>query len=262
MVKIDKIRSSVSEIEERTIFHGLLESDWPESEKNSERLAEEAQVMLVAGTDTTAHTLTSIAYHLLSEPDKLKRLQAELRSVVPPGTIPEVSKVENLPYLNAVIQEGLRLHPAVGARQERVAPEEDLIYTDKKSQKTYRIPAGTCMAMNPVLLSRLPDTYPSPQEFRPERFLDDPQLKRYQLTFSRGTRVCAGMNLAYQEMHMILAAIFTRYDAWDGTGKQKSLTMELFETTLADIECVRDMVSEIVSEDSNGVRVVIRGSPQ
>lgn len=260
MVKIDKIRSStVGEEGARTIFHGLLQSDLPESEKSSARLAEESQNLLAAGTDSTANTLTAITYHLLSDPDKLQRLQAELRSVVPKGSLPKFSDVENLPYLSAVVQEGLRQHPAVASRQERVAPEEDLIYTDEKRGQTYRLPAGTCLAMNPVLLSRLSEVYPSPQEFRPERFLDDAKLKRHQLAFSRGSRICAGINLAYQEMYMILAAVFTRYEAWDGTGKQKSPTLELFETTRKDVDCVRDLVTEVVSDDSKGVRIVVRG---
>jgi cytochrome P450 len=260
MIKIDSIRSSSSRDEPiRTIFYGLLQSDLPESEKSSARLAEESQNLLAAGTDSTANTLTAITYHLLSSPEKLQKLQAELRGVVPEGSLPKFSEIENLPYLSAIIQEGLRLHPAVASRQERVAPEEDLIYTDEKSKKTYRIPAGTCMAMNPVLLSRLPEVYPSPQEFRPERFLENPKLKRHQLTFSRGTRICAGINLAYQELYMILAAVFTRYDRWDGTGKQKALTLELCETTRRDVDCMRDLVTEVVPDDSKGVRVVVRG---
>jgi cytochrome P450 len=259
-VKINKIRSSTAQAEEtRTIFHGLLQSDLPESEKSSARLAEEAQNLLAAGTDSTANTLAAITYHLLSDPDKLQKLQAELHSAVPKGSLPTFSKIETLPYLSAIIQEGLRLHPAVAVRQERVAPEEDLVYTDDKNGKTYKIPAGTCMSMNAVLLSRLPEVYPSPQEFRPERFLDNPKLKRYQLTFSRGTRICAGINLAYQEMYMILAAVFTRYDAWDGTGKQKSMTLELFETTNEDVDCIRDLVTEVVKDDSKGVRAMVRG---
>ena len=260
MVKIDKIRSSTAYAEPtQTIFHGMLQSDLPESEKSSARLADEAMNLLSAGTDSTANTLAVIVYHLLSNPDKLQKLQAELRGALPPDSLTDFSKIETLPYLSAVIQEGLRLHPAVATRQERVAPEEELVYTDEKSQKTYRIPAGTCMAMNPVLLSRLPEVYPSPQEFRPERFLDNPKLKRYQLTFSRGTRICVGINLAYQELYMILAALFRRYDSWDGTGKQQSLTLELFETTRRDVDCEKDLVTEVVSLDSKGVRVFVRG---
>ena len=228
-------------------------------EKSSSRLAEEAQNLLAAGTDSTANTLAALTYQLLTNPQILQKLRAELQEAIPEGSLPIFPNIENLPYLSAVIQEGLRLHPAVSTRQERVAPDEDLFYTDEKSKKTYRIPAETCVAMSPVLLSRLPEVYPSPGEFRPERFIEDPKLKRHQLTFSRGTRICLGINLAYQEMYMILAALFRAYDGWDGTGKQKGSTLELFETTSGDVEIARDLVTENMKADSQGVRVTVRG---
>ena len=62
------------------------------------------------------------AYHLLANPSKLQRLRAELKIAVPAGRLPAFAQVETLPYLSAVIQEGLRLHPAVSSRQQRVAP--------------------------------------------------------------------------------------------------------------------------------------------
>lgn len=223
------------------------------------RLAEEASVLLSAGTDTTANTLAAITYHLLANPHILQKLRTEIRDTIPEGYLPSFSTVENLPYLSAVIQEGLRLHPAISTRQERVAPNEDLFYTNNNNGVTYKIPAGTTIAMSAVLLSRLPELYPSPDEFRPERFLENPKLKRYQLTFSRGTRICLGINLAYMEMYMILAALFRRYDLWDKTGEQKSPTLELFQTTREDIDIARDFVTENVKSDSQGVRVIVRG---
>jgi cytochrome P450 len=258
--KVNQIRSSTGITDEtQTIFHGLLQSNLPESEKESMRLAEEASVLLSAGTDTTANTLAAITYHLLANPHILQKLRTEIRDTIPEGYLPSFSTVENLPYLSAVIQEGLRLHPAISTRQERVAPNEDLFYTNNNNGVTYKIPAGTTIAMSAVLLSRLPELYPSPDEFRPERFLENPKLKRYQLTFSRGTRICLGINLAYMEMYMILAALFRRYDLWDKTGEQKSPTLELFQTTREDIDIARDFVTENVKSDSQGVRVIVRG---
>ncbi|PVH72518.1 putative P450 monooxygenase [Cadophora sp. DSE1049] len=257
--KINRIRSTAAVSEETTIFHGLLQSNLPESEKTSDRLAEEAVVLLSAGTDSSANTLSAITYHLLADPSKLQRLRAELKVAVPEGRLPTFAQVETLPYLSAVIQEGLRLHPAVSSRQQRVAPDEDLLYTNRSTSTTYKIPAGTCISMTPVLLSRLPDIYPSPNEFRPERFLENPKLKQYQLTFSRGTRMCLGINLAYQEMYIILAGLFGKFDVWDGTGEQNSLTLELFKTTREDVDIVRDLVTENVKNDSLGVRVMVKG---
>jgi cytochrome P450 len=257
---IDKIKSSTTFVEEaQTIFHGLLESTIPESERSPARLAEEAHVLLAAGTDTIANVLTAITYQLLANPHILGKLRAELQDTIREDSLPTFSQIENLPYLSAIIQEGLRLHPGTTQRQERIAPDEDLYYMNHKNHMTYKIPAGTCVSMTTPLLSRLPNLYPSPQEFRPERFLDNPKLKNYQFTFSRGTRNCLGMNLAYQEIYMVLACIFRRYNVWDRAMENKSLTLELFQTSRDDIDIVRDLVTENTKIGSKGVWVVVRG---
>lgn len=114
-----------------------------DSEKTDERFLDEARVLLGAGTDTTAYTLATITYHLLANPETLKKLKKELADVMPdPDSVPVSEKIEALPYLTAVIQEGIRLHPGASLRQDRVAPDEDLFYEDVKSGKKYVIPKG------------------------------------------------------------------------------------------------------------------------
>lgn len=127
-----------------TIFHGLLiNPNLPESEKVTDRLLDEARVLIGAGTDTTASTLAALTYHILANPEILKRLKAELVEAMPDTeAMPESARLEALPYLTAVIQEGIRLHPGASIRQERVAPDEDLLYEDPKSGKKYLITKG------------------------------------------------------------------------------------------------------------------------
>jgi cytochrome P450 len=114
---------------DRTIIHALLESDLPPEEKKHSRIWQEAQVVIGAGADTTANTLTVTHFHILDNPDVLKKLQAELEAALPDKFAPvKLSVVDKLPYLvsrtipfsaskiamlilfqqNAVIQEGLR----------------------------------------------------------------------------------------------------------------------------------------------------------
>ena len=94
-------------------------------------------------TDTTANTLAALTYHLLSNPEILKKLKVELSKAVPdPESTLELSQLEALPYLTAVIEEGIRLHPGASVRQDRVAPDEDLFYEDSKNGKKYVIPRG------------------------------------------------------------------------------------------------------------------------
>jgi cytochrome P450 len=262
---IKQASSEYSDTERPTIFHGLLQSSLPESEKDSTRLAEEVSVLLSAGTDSSANTLSAITFYLLSNPEILRKLRDELKTAIldkGEREFPRFSKVETLPYLSAVIQEGLRLHPAVSGRQQRVAPTEDLLYTNPATKKSYKLPKGTVMAMNPILLSRIPSLYPSPGEFRPERFIENPRLRGYNFTFSRGTRVCMGMNLAYQEMYVILAGLFGRFDGPDGRDRKKAggERLELFKTGRGDVETVRDFVTENIRDGSVGVRVMVKES--
>lgn len=113
--------------------------------------------------------------------------------------------------------------------------------------------------MTAPLLNRLETLYPSPQTFSPERYLSDPRLTRYQLAFSKGTRQCIGINLAYTELQYILAGIFRRYDLYDSSSKsQHGPTLELFETSREDVDMACDFVTTATKPGSAGVRLKIR----
>lgn len=133
-----------------------------------------------------------MTYHLLANPDKLKKLKEELDLALPdPDIPPTASQVEHLPYLTAVIQETLRLHPPATLRMARVSPDEPLFYDDGHNPK-WEIPAGTPASMTPTLIHTNPRTFPEPGKFQPERWLTNARLDRYLLSFSKGTRICLG----------------------------------------------------------------------
>lgn len=78
----------------------MLHGDLPESDKTEERLLDEARVLLAAGTETTAQTLSAITYHMLENPNMLKTLKAELEEAIPnPSVLPNAIPTEKLPYL-------------------------------------------------------------------------------------------------------------------------------------------------------------------
>ena len=133
----------------------------------------------------------NLIFHLLSNPDTLHKLKAELELAMPDRHAqPTLSQVEPLAYLNAVIQEGIRLHPGAVFRNQRCCPDEDLVYND--GQKNWMIPRNTPMTMTAQLLQMDPSIFPDPYEFKPERWVDNPRLDRYLLSFSKGTRACLG----------------------------------------------------------------------
>jgi cytochrome P450 len=98
--QIDRIREAKGDPSgKRTIFHSLLNGSLPDSEKKTERLQEEAYIIVIAGTDTTAATLSALTYHLLSNPNVLKKLRDELETAMPDPNESPTLKVETLPYL-------------------------------------------------------------------------------------------------------------------------------------------------------------------
>jgi len=93
-------KQKTMDLEPRTIFQTLLDPDFPARERSFERLTDEGVVIMVAGLETTARFLTNITCRLLSNPEVLEKLKAELDSAMPtPGARLRWKALENLPYL-------------------------------------------------------------------------------------------------------------------------------------------------------------------
>jgi len=88
---------------------------------------------------------------------------------------------------NAVIQEGLRLGLGVSSRLQRISP------TQPMRVGAWTIPPGTPVGMTSILVHQNPQLFYRPREFIPERWIENPQLDEYLLSFSKGSRQCAGI---------------------------------------------------------------------
>ena len=230
-----------------TIFHSLRDDpELPAREKTAERLGREAESLIGAGTITSSHMLVSTTYHILDNPTILEKLLTELESAIPnPNLSPQLVELEKLPYLSAVITEGLRIFHGVTHRLQRVHPDHALQYNK------WIIPAGTPVGMTSIFFHEDPTLFPSPQTFNPERWLqpNSQELTKYIFAFGKGTRQCVGMNLSYAEIYLGLAAVFRKF------GRQ----MELFETDRArDVDFAKDFFVASPSLEAKAVRVLIR----
>ncbi|OAL53530.1 cytochrome P450 [Pyrenochaeta sp. DS3sAY3a] len=257
--KIEEIRNSKEDTEGQTIFHEILRSNIAPAEKSTPRLVDEAMVLAIAGADTTANTLVALTYHVLSTPTIFARLRAELDAAMSsPDEAPDPKALDALPYLNALIEETLRLYPSATHRQDRVAPDDDLLFTYPDG-RTLVLPAGTAVGMTAPLINRHPGWFADPDTFDPDRYLENPKLFRRHLTFSKGMRQCLGMNLAYQELQTFTAGIFRKYSVFDPTvEQQKGPTLELFETGVGDVRTWADYVTPGLRPGSQGVRIRVR----
>lgn len=149
--------------------------------------------IVAAGTETTAHTLRVITYHLCRNPDMLQKLCAELKTVdLSSQNGHKLPQLERLPYLFAVINEGLRLSYGVVSRLARIAPDRFIEYRE------WKIPPGTPVGMSSGLIHLDPNAFPQPHAFDPERWMDPAdrrRLEKYLVPFSKGTRGCLGLKL-------------------------------------------------------------------
>ncbi|KAI0871064.1 putative flavonoid 3-hydroxylase [Hypoxylon argillaceum] len=226
------------------VYRTLLSNDvLPPSEKEYNRMSHEAVTILAAGGETTTSALTAAVYFVYSDKETiLPKLLAELGSIInDENPRPPIAKLEKLPYLTAVIKETLRITTLTG-RLTRVAPEDTLTYGK------WSIPAGTAIGMNLRDVSLDPEIFPEPTKFDPERWLPgNPNLdlcNRYYMPFSRGTRSCVGLNVAYAELYIVLATLFRAVD------------FDLHDTVRErDVDFVRDFFVGETSADSRGVRV-------
>ncbi|KAK1997559.1 cytochrome P450 [Colletotrichum falcatum] len=255
----NKVRSTKADLdagirrERPTVFGSLLESELESGDKGSLRLADEAAAVVGAGTETTSWALAVITYHLLTKPELLARLQDELRTVVDdPKRLPSWTALEGLPYLGAVLQEGLRLSYGVSARTARVPTEEDLVYRGEFAKRPveYVIPRGYAVGMSSAITHHDESVFPDSYRFVPERWLDENNQRRRDLdkgmlAFSKGSRSCLGMNLALCELNLCLTALALRVLP----------SMRLHETTDEDVAYDHDMFVPVPKAGSNGVRV-------
>ena len=137
--------------------------------------------------------MNAACYQVLANPNVHTRLRAELATLSRTADgIPNLSETEALPYLAAIIQETIRLHPGAMSRQIRVSPEVPILYSDKVARKDYAVPPGTVYSMSPLLTHMHAECFNDPYAFRPERWIENPKLSRYFIGFGRGSRNCLG----------------------------------------------------------------------
>ncbi|KAG9495325.1 hypothetical protein J7337_013564 [Fusarium musae] len=181
----------------------------PQEEKEKSPLTQQAVAIWSGGWDTVGFVLTMAAYQLLQNPQVEQRLYEELRKAwKDPNESPEITTLEGLPYLTAVVKETFRLSPGALCRLSRVNPSGIEQYGD------WEIPPGTIISMSiPDVLSDKAIWGSDASVFKPERWLSgSADLDRYLVTFSKGTRVCPGIELAWIETRLVIASLFRRYE--------------------------------------------------
>ncbi|KAL5610623.1 hypothetical protein FOBRF1_006740 [Fusarium oxysporum] len=223
-VEIQQSLNEEDNVKSKSVIVGALgDPDIPAEQKTLDRLVDEGMTVIFAGTETTARSISVAMFHLLRDKLVLQKLRDELSTVEkgPDGRW-TCGQLETLPYLTGCVQEGLRLAHGPVIRLPRVSPNEALQYSD------WLIPAGTPVSESTLLVHLDPSIFPNPNTFDPERWIrateEGVHLNKYICSFTKGTRQCLGINLAYAELYIAIARIATSFD------------MELYNTTLEDVQ--------------------------
>jgi len=174
-------------------------------------LTAEALTLLIAGSDTTSNSTCAIIYHLARNPHIQDKLHQELDEQLgtEDETVANIDQVKHLPYLDACINEALRIHSTSALGLPRVVPEGGLTVLGQF------FPEGTVLSVPSYSIHRDTSVWGEDVEvYRPERWFerDDTAIQKTFNPFSVGPRACVGRNLAFLELQIIIASILRRYD--------------------------------------------------
>jgi cytochrome P450 len=172
---------------------------------NDEQLRDEVLTLTLAGHETTATTLAWTWYLLGQHPEVEAKLHAELDAVLG-GRAPTMSDLANLNYTGMVIDESMRIYPAVWAIGRAAIDDDEIM--------GYRIPKGSNLVLSQYYSHRHPSFWENPERFEPERFAAERAEGRPRYAFfpfGGGPRMCIGNMFALTEAQLVLATVAQRY---------------------------------------------------
>jgi len=230
-VKQAQKRAAQLVVDRKDLFSYLLEATKPDGTASQQRVIESNSLLaIVAGSDTTASVLSHIIYYLICNPEYQQRLRHELDEslAILAGEPIKSNLLATLPFLNAVINEALRLQPPVPSGLQR-APA--IGSGGKSLGPNMIITEGTAVQVPPYVIHRDPRYFfPNPDKFWPDRWLKqniNVILERNAfIPFSTGSANCPGKPLAMIELRLVTCLIVRTFELSFEDGYDPSLWEE------------------------------------
>ncbi|KAI2615921.1 benzoate 4-monooxygenase cytochrome P450 [Hypoxylon sp. NC1633] len=207
-LSFEAVQSRVMRKAERKDFLTRILEDRDPSVVTDREIAAHASDLVIAGSDTTATTLSAAIYYLLRDQSVMSRLTSEIRSTFKGYTDITYTSTASLPYLRAVLLEALRIYPPVPMALPRVVPDGG------DTVDGFFLPGGVTVSTNPIAASLASENFHDPWSFKPERWIKPSKSDNLDCSqpFSLGVRGCMGRNLAWLDLRTILAKLVWVYD--------------------------------------------------
>ncbi|OJT02991.1 Cytochrome P450 4A4 [Trametes pubescens] len=187
---------------------GALESD---AKLTDDALLGNIFMFLVAGYETTSHTLAYAFIFLALYQEEQEKFYQSLRAAMPADRAPAYEELSSFAYSLAVFKETLRHFPPTVAIPKSSADDTVFTLTNTAGEKrSIPVPRGTYIAICTVGLHKNPRYWDDPEAFKPERFLGNYPREAF-LPFSGGARGCIGRGFAETEAIAVLTAIVSKY---------------------------------------------------
>ena len=175
---------------------------------SDERIIAHANILLVAGHETSTSLSAWLLYELTQQPAVARRVLDEQMALVGPTAEPTLDEINRMRYLDQVLLEAERFYPPVANGPRGVA--EDFEFAG------YHVPAGTFVLYSIAASHQLPEVFEHPEVFDPERFApprEEHKRTPYALVgFGGGPRVCIGINFAKVEIKALVSQALRRYE--------------------------------------------------
>jgi cytochrome P450 len=193
----DRVKEGRASFVSRSIEQAQLEKTF--TAENEHAIKWSAASMYTGGADTSVSTTAAFFLAMTMFPDVQRTAQEEIDRVVGMDRLPTAADREDLPYVNAVVEEAQRWHPIAPMGLAHAVDSEDTV-------NDFRIPKGALLVPAVWWFTRDPEVYHDPEQFKPERFLapyNEPLAT--DVTFGFGRRICPGKFLAEASLFLTFA---------------------------------------------------------
>ena len=202
-----------------TLLHAMSKQT-----QSRKKIRDELMGLLLAGRDTTAVTLSWLFYELAAHPQVVYTLRDEMRTILGDdnmhhaGRAPTLVDIKRMRYLHHVVNETLRLYPAVPINI-RYATRDTTLSLDSPSHPLISVRRGDAVVYSPLFMQRRADLYPPvspqfphPEVFAPERWDHWTPTPWTYVPFNGGPRICIGQQFALTEIWYTVVRILQRFD--------------------------------------------------